>query len=132
VEDLDGKPRTISPVPGKVTLISLVTNVCARWRAQCDRPLPALEAFYKEFGNKGVAVFAIAEEGRELFTDSLDGETFTVPIFIDPANPFLAIFDEPRRHESFLFDGGGKLVLRAIGIRTQDQLSEMVKKVGVK
>lgn len=133
VEELNGKPRTISPIPGKVTLVSLVTNVCARWKEQCDRPLPQLQTFYDEFGNKGVAVFAIAEEGRELFTDSLDGETFS-PFQSSSIQPtlFLAIFDEPRRHESFLFDGGGKLVSLAIGIRTWDQLSDMVKKAGVK
>ena len=133
VEDLEGKPTMLSPVPGKVTIISRVSNVCARWRMQCDQPLPALEAFYKEFGNKGVAVFAIAGEGRDLFTDSLNGATspFTVPVFFDPDDLFGARF-EPHGLESFLFDGEGKLVLRVIGIRTQDQLSEMVKKVGVK
>ena len=132
VEDLNGNPRTLSPVPGEMTLVSLVTNACARWRPRCDQPLPALEAFYKEFRNKGVAVFAIAGEGRELFTESLSGQTFTVPVFFHPANPDRPVFDEPGGHEIFLFDGRGKLVLRAIGIRTQDQLNEIVKKPGVK
>ncbi len=131
VEDLNGKPITLSPSPGKVTLISRVSNVCARWKARCDRPLPELEAIYRQFGNKGVGVFAIAEEGRELFTESLDGETFTIPVFIDPADLFEATF-EPRGHESFLFGREGKLVLRVFGIRTADQLSEMLNKFGVK
>lgn len=131
VADLNGKPRTISPIPGKVTLVSLVTNVCARWKAQCDRPLPELQVFYHKFENKGVAMFAIAEEGRELFTESLEGETFTIPLFIDQEHTFSAVFAVPGRHETFLFDRRGKLVRRAIGIRTQEQLGEMVKKAAV-
>jgi len=57
--------------------------------------------------------------------------TFTVPLFFDPEDTLAAIFAVPGRHENFLFDRGGKLVWRAIGIRTQDQLREMVKKAGV-
>jgi hypothetical protein len=131
VEDLNGKPRTISPVPGKVTMVSLVTNVCARWKAQCDRPLPELQAFYQKVEDKGVAVFAIAEEGRMLFTESLEGATFTVPLFLHPDDAFADLYAVPDRHETFLFDREGKLVSRAIGIRTREQLSQMVKQAGV-
>jgi hypothetical protein len=106
-----------------------VTNVCARWKARCDRPLPPLEGFYKEYENKGVAVFAIAD--RQLFTESLEGGKFTVPVFIDTDHTFATIFAVPRRHDNFLFDKRGKLVARAIGIRTQDQLTEMVRNAGV-
>jgi thiol-disulfide isomerase/thioredoxin len=131
VTDLEGKPHIISPVPGKVTLVSLVTNVCARWKARCDRPLPAIEELCKEYEKKGVAVFAIAEEARELFTESLEGEQFTVPLFIDADDKFATVFAVPGRHESILFDRRGKLVARAIGMRTEEQLREMVKKAGV-
>jgi hypothetical protein len=55
----------------------------------------------------------------------------TVPAFIDLDDKFASIFGVPRRHDNFLFDKQGKLVSRAIGIRTKDQLSEMVKKAGV-
>jgi hypothetical protein len=130
VTDQNGQPYTISPVPGKATIISFVTNVCARWKPRCDRPLPQLQLFYDKYKDKA-AIFAIAEEGRELFTEHLDGEQYTVPVFFNEDDSLREIFAGPGSHESFLFDGAGKLVLRAIGSRTQEQLSELVKKAGV-
>jgi peroxiredoxin len=131
VTGMDGKPHTLSAAAGKVALVSFVTTVCARWLDFCERPLPALEDFYQEFGKKGVAVFAITSEDHGLVTDSLQGETYTVPLFLDPGHKVAGVFGVPYRHESFLFDREGKLVARAIGIRTEDQLREMAKKAGM-
>jgi len=132
VATLDGKPRAISAVPGKVTVISLITNVCERWKAQCGRPLPALDELYRESGTKGVAVFAIVEDNRELFVESLERETFSVPLFIDPDDMSARIFAVPGRHETFVFNDRGELVSCAIGSRTKGQLNEMVEKARLK
>jgi hypothetical protein len=54
-------------------------------------------------------VFGIAGEGRQLFTESLDGETFTVPTFFHRDDPLRDVFDESEGLENFLFDGEGTL-----------------------
>lgn len=79
----DGKPYTLVAAVGKVTLVSFVTTACSLY-VGCERALPDLETLYKEFGNKGLAVFAITSEDRGFVTDNLRGETYTVPLFFDP------------------------------------------------
>ena len=71
-------------------------------------------------------MFAITGEDHGLVTESLQGETYTVPLFLDPRHTIAGVFSVPFRHESFLFDREGKLVARAIGIRTEDQLRELL------
>jgi hypothetical protein len=130
VTDSNGKPQTISPLSGKISLVSLVSNSCARWKLRCDRPLPPLEAVYEQYGDKGIAVFAIVVEHREMFTDSLQGETFTVPMFFNAIDPFRSMFSASGLHETFVFDSRGRLVVRSIGVPTQEHLRELLRKAG--
>ena len=54
-------------------------------------------------------VFAIAGEGRDLYKQSLDGETFTVPVFADPDDPLPEPSSSHTVTRAFLFsDGEGK------------------------
>jgi peroxiredoxin len=127
----DGKPYTLVAAVGKVTLVSFVTTSCSLYGG-CERALPDLEKLYKEFGDKGLAVFAITSEDRDFVTDNLRGETYTVPLFFDPGHKVAEVFGNPYRStESFLFDRQGKLVAREITIRTERELREILKKAGI-
>lgn len=60
LQDLDGKKMTLSDFKGKVVML----DFWATWCPPCRASIPAIERIHKTYGDKGLAVLAIAlDEG---------------------------------------------------------------------
>lgn len=58
VTTLSGKPLDFKTLHGKV----LILNLWATWCTSCRKEMPVLDAFYRQYENRGVIVFGLSED----------------------------------------------------------------------
>jgi cytochrome c-type biogenesis protein len=106
---LDGKVSSLEDLRGNPVLI----NVWATWCIPCREEMPALEALYKEFSDRGLKIVGVsvdshASENRiKSFIDRM-GITYT--IWHDPNDKFTRAFRTIGVPESFLINAQGQIV----------------------
>jgi peroxiredoxin len=80
LNDLNGKTYSLEQLRGKFIVIHFATT----WCPFCNAEAPNLEQLYKEYGDKGVAVFIIdVKEGKELIEKSFSRFNFSFPVLLD-------------------------------------------------
>lgn len=126
--DLKGKSWTLKGLRGQVALV----NFWATWCPPCRKEMPALEALYQRFGQRGLVILAISDEERSKVEPFIAERQFTYPILLDPGrkvNGTLRIEGIPK---SLVYDRDGRLAAQAIDMRTQKQFLEMLAQAGLK
>ena len=119
LNDLDGKPHSLSDYRGKVVLI----NFWATWCPPCRREMPSMERLYQRLGNDRFAVLAINqwEDPDHVFAYLGQLGTFpTFPILFDRESELAQAFGVKGLPTSFILDTEGRIVYRAIGGREFD------------
>ena len=80
LNDLNGKTYSLEGLRGKFIVIHFATT----WCPFCNAEAPNLEQLYKEYSNKGVAVFIIdVKEEKELIEKSFSRFNFSFPVLLD-------------------------------------------------
>ena len=124
---LDGKTYTLAGLKGHVVLL----NFWATWCPPCRKEMPDMEKLYQQFKSKGLIVLAVSDEDRDTVATFEGKQKYSFPILLDPDRKVNDAFNVEGIPKSFLFDRDGKLVAKAIDMRTEAQFLEMFKLAGL-
>lgn len=80
LKGLDGKMYSLEQLKGKYVVI----HFSATWCPFCNAEAPNLEKLYKDYQDKGVAVFIVdVKEDKELVEKSFSRFNFSFPVLLD-------------------------------------------------
>jgi cytochrome c biogenesis protein CcmG/thiol:disulfide interchange protein DsbE len=127
-ETVDGSKISLQDFRGKV----VVLNFWATWCAPCREEMPALEARYEKYKDRGLVVLAIdfdepAEDVRA-FRDSL---ALTFPVLLDPGAAIQQLYRVRGYPTSYFVDRDGTIQVQHVGIMYEDQLDGYLTQLGV-
>lgn len=77
--DLDGRQRALDEFGGRVVLL----HFWASWCEPCTREFPAIERLSARFGDRGLAVVAVAEDSAERARAFVDEHGFSSTVVVD-------------------------------------------------
>lgn len=117
--DMDGESHALADYRGKVILL----NFWATWCPPCRHEMPAMEKLYQRFRDRGFVVLAVNqwEEPDLVFAYTGDLNVFpSFPILFDPQSSVSQQYGVKGLPTSFVIDGNGQVIYRAIGGREFD------------
>lgn len=98
----------------------VVLNFWATWCTPCTTEMPALEALWREYRERGLVVVAVSVDRgapRALIEPYLRNLDLTFPILLDPQMEAANAWRVPGVPATFVIRPGGEVVGMAIGIR---------------
>jgi thiol-disulfide isomerase/thioredoxin len=116
LQDMDGKPHSLSDYRGKVVLV----NFWATWCPPCRREMPSMEHLYQKLREKPFAVLAIDqwEDPDQVFPFLGQLAAFpTFPILFDRKSEVAQAFGVKGLPTSFILDKEGRILYRTVGGR---------------
>jgi len=128
LKDLKGKKVTLSELRGKIVLVSF----WATWCPPCRKEMADLDLIYTHYESQGLVILSITNENP-----------FTVGTFLNQFGKYhpTVLFDEDKKvgnqfhvdglPTTFVYDRDGKLVAKAMDMRTQRQFFGMLAKAGL-
>jgi thiol-disulfide isomerase/thioredoxin len=117
--DMDGELHALADYRGKVILL----NFWATWCPPCRHEMPAMERLYRRFRERGFVVLAVNqwEDPDLVFAYTGDLNVFpSFPILFDPRSSVSQQYGVKGLPTSFVIDGNGQVIYRAIGGRQFD------------
>jgi cytochrome c biogenesis protein CcmG, thiol:disulfide interchange protein DsbE len=111
--DLEGNVVRLSDLRGRPVLI----NIWATWCSPCRDEMPSMNALYKDYRAKGLALVAIATdvEGKPVVVPFMQAYRLAFPVLLDPQNMLGAQLQVPGIPTSYLLDKRGRIVGSKIG-----------------
>jgi len=80
LDDMDGKPVTLSEMKGSVVIL----DFWATWCGPCVASLPHLNKVYKDFQKDGLKVYALNQrEDKQKVADFITNKNLTIPVLLD-------------------------------------------------
>src|SRR4029077_8886789 len=113
---LTGGDATLDAWKGKVVIL----NFWATWCTPCTVEMPALEALWGEYRDRGLVVVGVSVDRgapRPLIEPYLKNLGLTFPILLDPQMETANAWKVPGVPATFVIRPGGEVVGMAIGIR---------------
>ena len=113
---LTGGDATLDAWKGKVVIL----NFWATWCTPCTIEMPALEALWREYRDRGLVVVGVSVDRgapRPLIEPYLKNLGLTFPILLDPQMETANAWRVPGVPATFVIRPGGEVVGMAIGIR---------------
>ena len=98
----------------------VVLNFWATWCTPCTAEMPALEALWREYRERGLVVVGVSVDRgapRPLIEPYLRNLDLTFPILLDPQMEVANAWRVPGVPATFVIRPGGEVVGMAIGIR---------------
>jgi peroxiredoxin len=98
----------------------IVLNFWATWCTPCTAEMPALEALWREYRERGLVVVAVSVDRgapRALIEPYLKNLDLTFPVLLDPQMEAANAWRVPGVPATFVIRPGGEVVGMAIGIR---------------
>jgi peroxiredoxin len=109
LSQLDGTPRTLRDLRGKVVLI----NVWATWCPPCRAEMPAIQQAYAEYDDRGFMVLAVNQhEDATAIAPFVEQHGLTFPVLLDGDGQASAAYQASALPSSFFVDRRG--VIRAV------------------
>ena len=111
--DVQGHLVRLADLRGRPVLI----NIWATWCAPCREEMPSMNALYKDYSAKGLAMVAIATdaEGKAVVAPFMQAYRLTFPVLLDPQNMVGAQLQLPGLPTSYLLDKWGRVIDLVIG-----------------
>jgi len=125
--DLSGKTWSLKSLKGKVVLV----NFWATWCPPCRKELPDLQGLFDKYKEQGLVVLAISDEDKAKVQPFVEDRKITYPILLDSGRKVEESLGVEGIPKTFIYDREGKLVARAIDMRTRNQFQQMLAKAGV-
>jgi len=113
--DVQGHLVRLADLRGRPVLI----NIWATWCSPCREEMPSMNALYKDYGDKGLAMVAIATDagGRPVVAPFMQAHRLTFPVLLDPQNMVGTQLQVPGFPTSYLLDKRGRVIDLVIGAR---------------
>ena len=125
-KDSDGKDVSFDETRGKVTLV----NFWATWCAPCKKELPDLVELSRKYAGRGFKVMGVATDrtpnSAGLVSEFVQKYSIPYQILLSTQEIEDAFGNVRMMPTSFLVDGDGRIVRTIVGIRTRDQLEELI------
>jgi len=120
---LDGETIQLQDLGGEV----VVLNFWATWCGPCAVELPELQAFYDNYQDEPVALYAVnlgesAETARQFF----DERGFTIPIILNQDGSISDLYALRGQPTTVIIDQTGEIVYQHTGVLNQEILQEQV------
>ena len=128
LNDLAGKPVTLSSLRGKVVLV----NFWATWCPPCRKEMPALDALSTRFASQGFVVLSISDEDAGKVAPFIAKTGYRPTVLLDPGRKVNDAFHVDGIPKSFVFDRQGRLVAQTIDERTEGQFLAMLQAAGLR
>jgi len=107
-----GDPVRLSELRGRVVLV----DFWASWCVPCRTSFPALDAIYREYHDRGVAVLAVNLDERRRDADAFLSEfPHTMPVLFDPKGTSAEAFAVQGMPSSFVIDRSGNIRFTHVG-----------------
>ena len=107
----DGKAIRLDSFRGKL----LVLNFWATWCAGCIEEMPSLDAFQRQFADKGLVVLTVSVDRNEkIYRRYLDREKFSFVTARDPESGISANYGTFQFPETYIIDRNGNVVEKVI------------------
>lgn len=104
--DLDGRQQTLSQYRGKIVLL----NFWATWCKPCTKEMPAMQAAYDRWGDKGFVVLAVNElEDEEKVREHIRAYQHTFPVLMDRDNRVANLYGVYGLPVSVFIDEAGRV-----------------------
>lgn len=121
--DLSGMPVSISDYRGSVVLV----NLWATWCPPCREEMPALQAFYEKYKDRGFILIAVdQEETLEVVQPFVDEFGLTFPVWLDENYDAQKKFKTMNLPSSYVVDRDGTVRLMWIGGISKRNLEKFV------
>ncbi|MGD8570433.1 MAG: redoxin domain-containing protein [Gammaproteobacteria bacterium] len=117
LKDIHGERHVLKNYRGRVVIV----NFWATWCPPCRFELPSMERAYAQLKTKGIEILAInvGESEDTIFTFTADYPV-TFPLLMDRDSAIINQYPVMGLPTTFVIDGKGRLVYRAIGTRDWD------------
>lgn len=125
--DLQGKNWHLRDLQGKVVLV----NFWATWCPPCRKEMPALQALYDKYKDRGFLVLAISDEEMAKVSPFIAERKISYPVLLDLGRKVNDAFVVEGIPKSFVYDRSGKLVAQSIDMRTRSQFQQMLAQAGL-
>ena len=111
--DIQGQLVRLADLRGRPVLI----NIWATWCYPCRKEMPSMNALYKDYGAKGLAIVAIATDagGKAVVAPFIQAYGLTFPVLLDPQNIVGRQLQVPGIPTSYLLDKWGRVIGLVVG-----------------
>jgi cytochrome c biogenesis protein CcmG, thiol:disulfide interchange protein DsbE len=113
--DVQGHLVRLADLRGRPVLI----NIWATWCSPCREEMPSMNALYKDYGVKGLAMVAIATDagGKPVVVPFKQAYGLIFPVLLDPQNMVGTQLQVSGIPTSYLLDKRGRVTDHVIGAR---------------
>ena len=126
--NLEGEQVSLDDFHGRPVLI----NLWATWCGPCRIEMPAIQSRFEKYQDDGFAVLAVNFDEQQSVVQSFRDEFgLTFQILLDPGAKVQNLYRNRSYPSSFFIDRAGVIQVQHIGVMTEGQLDENLKKIGL-
>ncbi len=126
--NLEGEQVSLDDFHGRPVLI----NLWATWCGPCRIEMPAIQSRFEKYQDDGFAVLAVNFDEQQAVVQSFRDEFgLTFQILLDPGAKVQNLYRNRSYPSSFFIDRAGVIQVQHIGVMTEGQLDENLKKIGL-
>jgi thiol-disulfide isomerase/thioredoxin len=126
--DLDGQQHRLASMRGKVVML----DFWATWCGPCRRQMPLVEKLSEEFKGKDLVVYAVNQgEPVDRARSYIDQNKYTTTTLLDEKGEVGRDYKVSGIPTLVIIDRDGKIAAHFVGVHTEEQLREGLKKAGL-
>lgn len=126
--DLHGRKHTLSAQRGKVVML----DFWASWCGPCRMQMPRVEKLYRELKAKGLVVYAInLRESAATARRYLERNKYTTTTLLDQQGEVSDRYQVAGIPSLVVIDRQGRISAHFVGVRTEEDLREAIRKAGL-
>ena len=126
--NLEGEQLSLDDFRGRPVLI----NLWATWCGPCRIEMPAIQSRFEKYQDDGFAVLAVNFDEQQVDVQAFRDEFgLTFQILLDPGAKVQNLYRNRSYPSSFFIDRAGVIQVQHIGVMTEGQLDENLKKIGL-